>query len=359
MEIEPLGDSPFRAEAMLWALPGLSIASTVQSPMRVARTRELLADGNDDLLLAISTSGAGIVSQGSSEATLFDGGALLVSNADPYRSDAPEGLRFLGLKLTRAPLAQLVPGVEDALMCPLRRDNEALRLLIGYLGVLDADSALATPELQRSVVTHLYDLVELALGAGRDAAEIARKRGLRAARLRETVAGVRAGFTDPAFSPQDIARKLGVSPRYVQDLLQETGSSFTARVLELRLQRGPAMLADPRRDRLKVGDIAAACGFNEVSYFNRCFRRRFGASPMQCRGALPLRIGVSGADRRQIALANRAMPPSRWLRFGLRRTTGEGRNGKNGIWRQIGAVARPPHRAKTGDATGNGHMAAP
>ena len=44
------------------------------------------------------------------------------------------------------------------------------------------------------------------------------------------------------------------------------------------------MLVDRRNDALKVSDIAFACGFNEVSYFNRCFRSRFGASPTQFRG---------------------------------------------------------------------------
>ena len=44
------------------------------------------------------------------------------------------------------------------------------------------------------------------------------------------------------------------------------------------------MLADRCHDGMKVSDIALACGFNEVSYFNRCFRRRFGASPTQYRG---------------------------------------------------------------------------
>ena len=44
------------------------------------------------------------------------------------------------------------------------------------------------------------------------------------------------------------------------------------------------MLADPRHDRVKVSDIALACGFNAVSHFNRCFRRRFGAPPTQFRG---------------------------------------------------------------------------
>ena len=43
------------------------------------------------------------------------------------------------------------------------------------------------------------------------------------------------------------------------------------------------MLTSPQGDSMKISDIAYACGFNEVSYFNRCFRRRFGASPTQFR----------------------------------------------------------------------------
>ena len=84
-----------------------------------------------------------------------------------------------------------------------------------------------------------------------------------------------------AFAPADVARKLGLSPRYVQDLLHGTGMSFTERVTELRLQRARAMLRASHD--AKVIDIALACGFNDVSYFNRCFRRRFGAAPNEFR----------------------------------------------------------------------------
>ena len=58
----------------------------------------------------------------------------------------------------------------------------------------------------------------------------------------------------------------------------------TERVLELRLQKARAMLADPSFDRFKIGEIAFTCGFNEASYFNRCFRRRFGLTPTAARG---------------------------------------------------------------------------
>ena len=80
-----------------------------------------------------------------------------------------------------------------------------------------------------------------------------------------------------------IAAKLGLSANYIQKILYETEATFTERVLELRLQKAREMLADPRNDRLKVSNIALSCGFNEVSYFNRCFRRRFGEAPTQSR----------------------------------------------------------------------------
>jgi AraC-like DNA-binding protein len=44
------------------------------------------------------------------------------------------------------------------------------------------------------------------------------------------------------------------------------------------------MLADVRKDAMEISDIALAAGFNDVSYFNRRFRVRFGASPTQYRG---------------------------------------------------------------------------
>jgi AraC-like DNA-binding protein len=185
----------------------------------------------------------------------------------------------------QARLRELVTGAGDLVARPLQCCNTALRHLRRYLDILPVPDQIAdNPDLTAHIGRALTDLVALVLGAEGDAAAIACMRGPRAARLREVVAEIRAGFADPAFSAQHLARKLGVSARYIQDLLQETGSAFTARVLELRLQRARAMLTDPRHDRMKVGEIAAACGFNEIPHFNRCFRRRFGTTPTRYRG---------------------------------------------------------------------------
>jgi AraC-like DNA-binding protein len=183
-------------------------------------------------------------------------------------------------------LRESVGGLEDLIARPLQCHEGALNLLRQYLDFLLAPNGIEdAPDLTAHIARTLIDLVTLTLGTGREASEIARMRGLRAARLREVIAEIRAGFADPGFSAERLSRKLGVTARYIQDLLQETGLTFSERVLELRLQRARAMLADPSHDRLKVGEIAAACGFNEIPHFNRCFRRRFGTTPTQCRGS--------------------------------------------------------------------------
>jgi AraC-like DNA-binding protein len=53
------------------------------------------------------------------------------------------------------------------------------------------------------------------------------------------------------------------------------------RLLELRLRKAADLLA--RASEWRISDIAFDCGFNDLSYFNRCFRRRFGLTPTAAR----------------------------------------------------------------------------
>jgi transcriptional regulator GlxA family with amidase domain len=175
--------------------------------------------------------------------------------------------------------------VDDMVARPLTERRAVSGLLASYAqGLLDLDAGDYDDALAEHAGATIVDLIRLMLGAERDAAEIASMRGLRAARLQAVLAAIRAGFADPAFSSQVVANGLGLSRRYINDLLFESGWSFAERVMELRLQKARAMPSDRRHNKLKVSEIAYACGFNEVSYFNRCFRARFGASPTQFRG---------------------------------------------------------------------------
>jgi AraC-like DNA-binding protein len=165
-------------------------------------------------------------------------------------------------------------------------DPQVLRLLAHYLEILDDTSTPAAPELQNLAAAHLQDLLSFVLCRAREPAEIAADTCRRALRLQAILDEIAAGFADPEFSLVEVARKFAISPRYVQDVLHDTGSSFIERIRELRLNKARIMLV--RGGTHKIVDIAYDCGFSDVSYFNRCFRRRFGAAPSKFRNAHPM-----------------------------------------------------------------------
>jgi AraC-like DNA-binding protein len=90
---------------------------------------------------------------------------------------------------------------------------------------------------------------------------------------------------DPKLAPQTVAARLGITPRYLRKLLEETGKSFSEHLLDKRLERAAALLRDPQRGSARIATIAYECGFGDLSYFNRAFRRRFGLTPSDMRAA--------------------------------------------------------------------------
>ncbi len=284
VDIEPVGDTPFRADVTLRALSDVRISTGSRTEARYGITRELLHNATDMVGLVMMRTGRAYTAQRGREATIEKGEAISLWTSETLTQTVLDNGHHLAVYIPRKIFAPMVRDIDAALLRPIPAATDALQLLIDYVTAAQRLDGDLSPALQRSISGHLCDLVALALGATKDAAEIAQLRGLRAARAQQIFGQIEANFASQGFSAHEVARKLGVSPRYVQDLLQETGSSFTERVMEYRLQRACQMLAARHNDALKVSDIAYSCGFSNVSYFNQAFRRRFGATPTQYRG---------------------------------------------------------------------------
>jgi AraC-like DNA-binding protein len=250
---------------------------------------DVAADGVDSLMLVLNCGVTRIAfTQRGRETVLHPGSCALKSLSEPVHvrfTDIGIGdqSEWITLVVARGHLLELVPAAEDRVATLLDPAQPVMRHLRRYLDLLFGSEHADDPTLSLHIGTTLIDLIAVLLGAQGDAAEAARLRGPRAARLREILDEISASFADPALTSGRIALKVGLSARYLQELLRQSGASFSERVLELRLQNARRMLMNRRHDVLKICDIAGACGFNEVSYFNRCFRRRFGISPTSCR----------------------------------------------------------------------------
>ena len=289
--ITPLDCGPLlRFEFTSRALPALHITSgyiASSEGVRSQRTRELIADGNDEIQLMLMDEGRYCASQLGREVVADACTAVLVSNADVNSITTP-GVKGRMLRIPRKAILPLARRLEDALMRPIPRSAEALRLLGGYLAVLEQTSQPATPEACYLIATHVHDLVALAVGATRDAAEMASGRGLRAARFAAITADIEKNIGRHDLSAQWVASRHRVSPSTVRRLFEERDMTFSRFVLNYRLAQARRCLRDPRRLNCTISSIAFALGFNDLSYFNRTFRRFYGATPSDAREESPV-----------------------------------------------------------------------
>jgi AraC-like DNA-binding protein len=123
--------------------------------------------------------------------------------------------------------------------------------------------------------THvIWDLLEAVLH-GERATQIATRRSDRL--RREAAALVEERFKDFAFQSSGMAAALGVSPRVLQLAFAEVGTTPSRALLARRLDAVASRLR--RLDApQRITDAALECGFSDLSYFSRVFRRRFGIS---------------------------------------------------------------------------------
>lgn len=282
MEMEPFPDVPFTSEAVVDVLPNVVISTVNSSPNRTRRTRQLLEDGSDDLVFTVLLGGDARAEQAGQDIVLREGEAVLWSNGHEGSWHYSQ-LHFLTLAVPRKVLIPATVDVERSLLRPLRRDNQAMLLLLNYVKCVQTELGEMTPELRAATSAHLHDLISLALGPTRDAAETARARGVMAARMQAIKADILSNLTSHDLSLDRIAARQGVSTRYVRALFAREDTSFTDHVLNLRLDRARRCLEDPRLSGRMVSTIAYECGFGDLSFFNRAFRRRFGATPTDVR----------------------------------------------------------------------------
>ena len=199
---------------------------------------------------------------------------------------------MLGLNLSRSRLLPHLRNADGDVLRRIPRATPGLRLLGGYLALLDQQTeALSTLALQHAAADHIYDLAAVALGATPDAAEAAASGGLAAARLATIKADILKNLGSFDLSLVGLAKRHGISPRYVRALFEREGSSFSDYVRERRLARAFRLLTSAAHAHMLVSAIAYEAGFGDVSNFNRAFRRQYGGSPSEMRSDAADRFG--------------------------------------------------------------------
>lgn len=289
LAIEPV-DTDYASSTAIAVLPDVVIANTVHSPCRTRRTAALAAETGDNILLHIpQTGGFAIRQERGGDFECRPGEIYLDPSEVPglARFD-PDRSRILYVSVPRAALMAAHRGFNPDLRQVVQATPQ-WRLLIAYAKALHAEAPQLRPEDLQQSTTHLQDLLLLALGADREAKQIAQGRGAAAARLRAIRADVEANLTLPELGSAWIAARHGVSDRYVRSLFAQDGTSLPDYIALRRLLRVQRQLTDPRHLGQSISQIAANNGFGDLSWFNARFRATFGMTPSDMRGGARFR----------------------------------------------------------------------
>ncbi|MFN0247597.1 MAG: AraC family transcriptional regulator [Kofleriaceae bacterium] len=150
---------------------------------------------------------------------------------------------------------------QEVFAAPVLFEQTVDRLIFDK-ALLDAPLRTRVATLAETVESQLSELVPAAMDP---------------AMIRVRAALVRA-IDDATATLDAVARQLGVSPRSLQRLLQDHGSSFKQLLDELRRDRALALL---REGKHTVAEVGAKVGFADVTGFIRAFRRWTGKTPGQ------------------------------------------------------------------------------
>lgn len=305
LDIEPLRDTSFHAEGELCALPGAAFASVTVTPVRVSRTQRLIAGDMADMVFLVTADVPLHVVQNGRAQVLDAGDAIFLRGGERSVIQSRERAKFTNISVPIDDLTPMLATCRDLSMTVVGRQSDLLDLLLGYVCLLRTRKEPLSDGLGRVAAAHIRDLMAAMIEAGPDCCPPARERGgVRAARLRAIEADISRHLCEPGLSIAMIAVRHGISPRYIRKLFQEEQTTFSDFVLFLRLERSRRLLCSPVYATSTIASVAHTSGFNDLSYFNRTFRRRYGLTPSDLRNGTPNGCGGPNAARReQIASA--------------------------------------------------------
>lgn len=263
---------------------GKAICTEVSSDrQRVFRTPSRIARSDEDfILVALGRRGVGAVLQDGRETVIRPGEFALYDTTRPYELQFNDAFTQTVFKVPRAMISRRIAGTEALTAMSFGPDRPLQKLAYDFIQQLCQTSDEIDHHHAMLLTEQALDLLAMSLSEGLSGLPLPASTH-RSALVLRLKAHIRARLHDPALSLSETAASLGISARYVNDLLADEQTSFQRYVLTERLTRCKRDLSLPRLAHRHIGEIAMAWGFNDMSHFGRVFREHFGMSPRDWR----------------------------------------------------------------------------
>jgi AraC-like DNA-binding protein len=288
MRIEQPVDRSFRGQLARQSFGSVLIARVDAQAHNVVRRRV----DEDVYLISIQTRGRGIYAQAGQVASISSGGISVLDGRSPFHINFPDDFTTLTIRVPRASLRPRASSPKNLGGLSLPAGTGLTHLVHDYVQRLLTLGDEADMAVREALACNLCELLGLATSV-RCREDVSS--GPASVLLDAVLIHIKGNLADPGLRPTKVADHFGISVRYLHKLFERTDSTFNRHVLELRLERCYAALTGSRQGLRTVAEVAYASGFNDLSYFGRSFRRRFGAPPSEF-----LKAGPTAAPPRPV-----------------------------------------------------------
>ncbi|MCX8568980.1 AraC family transcriptional regulator [Aminobacter sp. MET-1] len=286
LDFRPLDRDNIRIDLEAMFLPGgLTVGQGRFAPVHGARTRDLLQDGRQHFLMSIHYEDYEISADGKAPIKVTAGDVTLVDEGVCSEFWFGQPMAVDVVALDRRLLAKLAPRVDMEALYILPASGADMRLLTSYVGVLRANPP-GSEKARELASRHLYDLTAMVLDKVVRGGAERNERSIATARLKMIRRDILERLSDQDLHIDAVARRQGVTARYVQRHFEREGTTFSDFVREQRLDLASKLLQTRDLAASTITEIAFDAGFSDISAFNRAFRRRFDATPSDIRATI-------------------------------------------------------------------------
>ena len=273
---EPTATGRFSGRIEHVPVGDLEMSAVLAGGQHVRRTRSLIAQGNEEYLLAsIQRSGIGRIEQDGRTALLSPGDLAFYDSTRPYTLHFDNPFHQLVVQVPKREL--MLRDTRPLTARALRRGTPGGAVSAFFTSLFDATRASEEPPAV--LLPHAIGLLcsAASFASGTEPAPAAA-----AAAARERVLEfLRRNLADPSLDADAVAAACHVSRRTLYRILGPDG--VATRLRRMRIEQAQAMLL--REPGRPVASVGFACGFDSESGFHRAFRTAAGMTPGDYRKA--------------------------------------------------------------------------
>ncbi|MDL1866586.1 helix-turn-helix domain-containing protein [Betaproteobacteria bacterium PRO4] len=267
-------------------LPNLRVCAAAAAAIHLSHGHDHApGESNNNLILLMPLDGMAVLGEENNDPVCCQAGEALLIPADlicqVYIADTVS-IAIIDIPATLAVSRDFNPGGHQIRKVASASMPE-LRLLIGYTRMLIQMGDDLSLSLVSLVSTQIHDLVTLLFGTKREEAQVAGKCSLRAVRLEAIKRDILEHLSENELSISQVALRQGISPQYIRTLFHNEDTTFADYVTGLRLEQAYQHLCNPLYIDYCISTLAFNLGFNNLSWFNRAFKQRFGLTPSEAK----------------------------------------------------------------------------